>query len=92
MTDTMLPSQLALARHALGLPNKRRVSYRNRYCLYGKGEPWLAWMGLVSKGLATYDDDGVITVNGPRLFFSLTRKGAEAALKRGERLCPEDFP
>ncbi|MFC6391804.1 hypothetical protein [Methylorubrum zatmanii] len=81
----MSPEQRRLARHALGLPNRYRRSYRNRFLAGGRDENWL---GLVEDGLAESgepDDLG-------RTWLWLTRAGAEAALEPGERLCREDFP
>lgn len=81
----MTPRQRELARHALGLPNDRRRSYRNRFLAGGLCEDWNA---MTAAGLAEAgqpDDLG-------RTWFWLTRAGAEAALDRGEMLCPEDFP
>ena len=45
---SLTPAQLELARHALGLPNDRRRSYRNRY-LAGGGSP--EWDAMVEAGL-----------------------------------------
>ncbi len=82
----MNETQLHLARHALGLPNARNRSYRNRYFTVQKDEAFNAWLGLFDRQLAGSQDAG------ERVFFWLTRRGAEAALKAGESLCPEDFP
>ena len=81
----MTPRQRELARHALGLPNTSRRSYRNRFLTGGACPDWRA---LEAAGLAEAgktDDLG-------RAWFWLTRAGAEAALAPGERLCSEDFP
>lgn len=80
--------QLELARHALGLPNKDRRSYRNRYLISRAGKKHAAWEGMRRAGFARVEREA--TSYGD-LFF-LTRKGAEAALQPGETLCPEDFP
>jgi hypothetical protein len=81
----MTPAQVELARHALGLPNKRRQSYRN-YFVCGVGHRdhgnWLA-MAAASYARA---------LTGTQPGFALTEAGANAALKPGERLDPEDFP
>ena len=81
--------QRQLARHALGLPNFRRVSFRNRYAVpYAPTRDFEAWEALADAGMAES--------NGPRrsglMIFWLTREGAEAALEPGETLCPQDFP
>lgn len=83
----MTPEQTKLARHALGLPNERRRSYRNRYLAPADAPPCDAWRGMVRDGLA---EEGSSTRTG--IWFGLTRKGAEAVLEPHESLCPEDFP
>jgi len=85
----MMPTQVELARHALGLPNKRRMSYRN-YFIAGPGHSdFDDWTEMVAIGVAVitrkYNSTG-------ETCFRLTRAGAGVAIKRGERLCPEDFP
>lgn len=79
--------QRSLARHALGLPNDRNVSYRNRFlCPYAPGS-YDQWSAMVDAGLASCGP----VLNGERSFW-LTHEGAELALDPGETLCPEDFP
>ena len=86
----MTPRQKELARHALGLGGKQRQSYRNRFYA-GPGHPdFNDWQDMVTGGLA-----GVLKPDPgfrPDHAFWLTRQGASAALNKGERLCPEDFP
>lgn len=84
----MTPAQLKLARHALGLPNKWRISFRNRFAADRRTPDYLTWRSIVDAGHAlrwpwhySYGDH-----------FCLTRAGAEAALLAGEKLDPEDFP
>lgn len=77
--------QIRLARHALGLPNDRRQSYRNRFLAGGEHAEWRA---MEAAGLAEADTTG----GKGMTWFWLTREGAEAALEPGESLCPEDFP
>lgn len=86
----MTPAQISLARHALGLPNSNKLSFRNRFCA-GKGHPDHAkWNAMVSAGLATVTrGQGGL---GGQDTFSLTLAGAKAALMKAESLCPEDFP
>ena len=87
----MTLAQIELARHALGLPNKRRQSYRN-YFVAGKGhEDYPAWLQMVEQGDARRYDGTKVHFGGDDL-FTLTIAGAEKALQRGERLDPEDFP
>jgi hypothetical protein len=84
----MRPDEWLLARHALGLPNRYRKSYRNRY-LAGGPLDIESWEGMVSAGFA--ETTGARTVEGMQWFW-LTEAGAKAALRRSEKLCPEDFP
>lgn len=82
----MTPSQLKMARHALGLDEKG-VSYRNRYAV-GIGSPQESeWNDLCECGLAERGPDGLTFVT-----FWLTAAGARNVLFSGEMLDPEDFP
>lgn len=85
----MTPAQKKLARHALGLPNYRGVSYRNRYVAAYCPGPYDDWMRMVDARLA---DCHPLRKKSNRRFFYLTLTGAQAALEPGEKLCPEDFP
>lgn len=81
--------QIALARHALGLPLRAAgagLSYRNRF-LAGI-EDIAPWRAMVRQGFAV---EGKRTDLGSVWFF-LTPQGAEAVLGPAEKLCPEDFP
>lgn len=90
MTAIVLtPEQRDLARHALGLPNKRRRSYRNRFVTFG-GPNHDVWMAMVAMGAARRCAATELTGGGD--FFWLTPDGAAAALETREKLCPEDFP
>ncbi len=84
----LTPKQLELMRHALGLPNKKRASYRTYYVV-GQGADHAAWTELVALGFAKMRQS---TVFGGDDLFSVTRAGAEAALQPGEKLSKEDFP
>jgi len=86
----MTPRQIELARHALGLPNRRGVAYRNHFVAGPGHRDFSDWNEMVSSGCATVRR-AVKTIGGQD-FFSLTSNGAYAALKPGERLDPEDFP
>lgn len=81
--------QMALARHALGLPRRALgagLGYRNRFLAAGCDiEPWRA---MVKAGLAV---EGKKTDLGSAWFF-LTMAGARAVLGPDEQLDPEDFP
>lgn len=80
----MTPYQTELARHALGL-NRQRVSYRN-YFVAGPGHvDYAQWMDMVEKSVATRRPGGLGTCAGD-FIFSLTRAGAEAVTRPGEKL------
>lgn len=81
--------QIELARHALGLPNKSRLSYRNRFVAGPGNGQYEDWVAMVGAGHAGRFVDA--SFGGSTLFY-LTRAGATAALRPGESLCPEDFP
>jgi hypothetical protein len=83
----MTRRQRQLARNALGMPNRRRRSYRNYYLAACAPGPYDEWLRMVDAGMAEQGPG----INGCRAFW-LTRAGAEAALEPGETLCPEDFP
>lgn len=79
-----------LARHALGLPNTRRQSYRNSYYAVPGSPTHAEWLAMIAAGDAAFAPfiEGRTASTG----FCLTRQGAEAALAPGESLDPEDFP
>lgn len=84
------PEQIELARHALGLPNGRRKSYRNHF-VAGEGHPdYIAWCDMVEHGFAR-GRPGTPTAGGDPVFW-LTIAGASRALRQGETLDMEDFP
>lgn len=85
----MTPNQRKLARHALGLPNEQRHSYRNRFHATTGSSDWQAWMQMAGNGEAKYSlsPKGSLTD-----LFWLTKDGAVKALEPGEKLDPEDFP
>lgn len=85
----MTPEQIELARHALGLPNGRRQSYRNHFVAGEGHSDYVAWCDLVEKGFARGRKGNQLTGGDP--VFWLTLAGASLALRRGERLDPEDF-
>jgi hypothetical protein len=82
----MTPQQRKLARHALGLPNDAKRSYRNRYTAYPGSEVWRVWDGLCERGLAQMNRGNEFD------YFELTEAGAVRALDEGESLDREDFP
>ncbi len=83
----MTKSQRSLARHALGLPNKSRQSYRNRFLVPAGSWDHDVWTSMVLCGYATKVRPETIGD-----WFALTLDGANAALNSRERLDPEDFP
>lgn len=81
--------EIELGRHALGLPNMQRKSYRNRYYVAAGTLGALAWDGMVKKGAA----EKYAAASGQTLdLYCMTDHGAVACLKEKERLCPEDLP
>ena len=86
----MSPEQRELARHALGLPNKRRESFRNHYAIDAGCPDHDLWLAMVAAGEARRRAN-VAWMGGMDQFW-LTRSGAESALEPKERLDPEDFP
>ncbi len=86
----MTETQKELARHALGLPNRQRKTYRNHYVTSGPGGDHAEWMALVDAGQARRRL-GHPLAGGDDVFW-LTEQGAQSALNHGERLDREDFP
>lgn len=89
MSGKLAKAQRELARHALGLPNSSRRSYRNRF-VTGEGPDHEAWTAMVQAGHAR-SRKGVSWMGGMDAFW-LTQDGALQALDEGESLCCEDFP
>jgi hypothetical protein len=83
----MTPVQLELARHALGFPNKKNMSYRNHFCIGPGGDGYEEWKDLVSKGLA-------VKRTGPNWggdsMFHLTLEGALMTRGPKEHISRED--
>ncbi len=84
-TGTLSPDHVALVRSALGLPNRRRQSYRNHFVDATHPD----WEAMVAAGLATVRRS--TEPDGPHT-YRLTRAGAEAALLPGETLNLDHFP
>lgn len=89
-TGTLTPRQRELARHALGLPNKMRMSYRNRFVAGEGHDDFDDWMQMVADGNAGRRAGTSLPYGGDDLFW-LTKEGAQFALNKYERLDPEDF-
>ena len=81
----LTPVQRELARHALGLPNDRNRSYRNRYVVYAGADKYVQWRGMVEIGAAE------VSLQDNAMWFRLTLAGALLALDEGETLDVEDF-
>lgn len=83
----MTPRQRALARHALGLPNRKNKSYRNRFYIHPHGEDFSNWEDMQMRGEAFTAD----ILNNEDHLFCLTLKGAKIVLEGKEELDTEDF-
>lgn len=89
---TITRTERELMRHALGLPNRERRSYRNRFVIGPGSEDYAAWTRLVEVGAARREAGNEITGGNDLFTFKLTRAGADAVLEHRESLCAEDFP
>src|SRR6185437_7536416 len=78
-TGTLTPRQRELARHALGLPNKMRMSYRNRFVAGAGHDDYTDWVQMVADGNAEMRDRNSLPYAGDSLFW-LTERGARQAL------------
>jgi hypothetical protein len=76
----MTPKQRNLALHALGLPNRENVAYRNHYCAAPGSPEYGEWEEMVRLGMATRMLGGSERSGD---FFYLTSAGKEAALGGG---------
>ena len=87
--EGMTTKQIELARHALGLSQFRKKSYRNRF-IAGDGHPdFPEWMKMVIDRNAKRSQSRMF---GGDSMFMLTLVGARTALNAGEQLDKEDFP
>ena len=89
-SGTLSKEQKRLARHALGLPNEKGQSYRNRYIAPMIGDATVEWHAMKDAGYAKIMSGAKGVSTGP--MFYLTETGARLALNEGESLDPEDFP
>jgi hypothetical protein len=87
--EKMTSEQVKLARHALGLPNKRNMSYRNRFICNPGHDDYDNWMAMEKTGYAMRIKPS--SIMSGMFFFWLTPDGAKLALHAGEKLDPEDF-
>ena len=83
----MTPRQIELARHALGLTNGRKETYRTHFCAGPGHVDFEDWMGLVRGGRASVVVGGAMS--GGDHVFRLFRDTAEKVLRPGETLDPE---
>ena len=86
----MTPRQIELARHALGLPNRNRRSYRKHFVAGPGHADYAEWQSMVAGGFATHRTGGPLS-RGDDVFV-LTPEGALAALQEREYLSDTDFP
>jgi hypothetical protein len=82
--------QFKLGRHALGLPNRGRKSYRNHFVAGETHDDYADWMEMVATGDAVRINGGPLT--GGDFVFRLTSQGATTCLMEREKLSEEDFP
>lgn len=83
----MTPNQRSMARHALGLPNRKNTSNRNHYCIGPGGDGYEDWLAMVQSGDA-------LRLVGPHWggddMFFLTLQGALAVREVKEHISRED--
>jgi hypothetical protein len=87
--EMMTPEQVELARHALGLPNDTKRSYRNYFTCGEHSPDFAVWQRMVSNGDAISEKRKGF---GGDSIFWLMEDGARKALKPGETLDMEDYP
>jgi hypothetical protein len=85
--ELMTDAQKRFARHALGFPNKKNTSYRNRYCIHPGSAGYVEWEAMVAQGDALRRTG--LLCDGTDMFH-LTLKGALAAHEDNENLSRED--
>lgn len=80
-----------ILRHTLGLDESQfKRSFRNRYVAGQNHHSRIEIMELVVAGLMTKRSGGELF--GGSDLFQATYRGALAVLRKGETLCPDDFP
>lgn len=83
----MTEKQTKLARHALGFPNKKNMSYRNNFCTGSGSSDYPEWKAMVAQGDAI---ERTSSLWGGDSMFYLTLKGALSVRELKEHLSPED--
>lgn len=91
MTPTLTPRERELARHALGLPNRRSLGYGGRVFAFDRSADNAALVEMARRGLARLLKYRT-GKSGLQYCYCLTLAGALAALEPGETLDEEDFP
>lgn len=89
MSDYESRDFIEFGRHALGLPNDNKRSFRNYYVTEPSSDAGRLLTRSVAYGYTTERPYALAT--GMNV-YRLTRAGAELCLLPGESLCPEDFP
>lgn len=79
-----------LCRHALGLPNAKKKSYRNHFVTSKGGRDAEVFEVMHDKGLVLRQANNKLLGSGD-VFYRLTRAAAAACLEPGERLDQTDF-
>lgn len=83
----MTDKQRELARHALGLPNKKNTTHRNYFVIGVGSDGHNEWMKLVTQGLAIKRTAEPFA--GDDLFY-LTMDGARLVLEPKEHISREE--
>jgi hypothetical protein len=86
----MTPRQIELARHAIGLSGQA-TSYRNSFVAGPGHADYAEWQAMVENGHAVCRGGESLPFSGSDL-FAMTAAGAQAVLRRGEKLDPKVFP
>lgn len=83
----MTPNQIELARHALGLPNKKNTTNRNYFCTGSGSTDYADWEAMVASG------DAILRITphfGGDNLYHLTMKAALSVRGPKEHMSRED--
>jgi hypothetical protein len=83
----MTERQRLLARHALGLPNRKNTSYRNHFCAGPGHNDYADWEEMVKAGWAVKRSSDLW---GGDDMFHLTLEGARKAREPKEHLSQDE--
>jgi hypothetical protein len=86
----MSPNQIKLARHALGLGNGRKVSYRNSFVAAPGHWDYDDWIAMTRAGHAVRIDGSTVPFGGDDL-FRMTRAGADL-VRLPDEIVPGTLP